>query len=156
MKRIVTTGALLLGSLVTFNTLAQQQQSPEEAAQAAVDNRQAVFHLLSWSNGPLGQMARGGEFDQEAAVKGTERIIVLAEMIPELFALDTSSYDLETRAADTIWQNKADFDMLAMDLKTGAEAAIGILNDQGADGVRAAVQQIGPKCGACHDRFRLD
>lgn len=125
--------------------------------QEAFETRHAVFELLSYSNGPLGTMARGGEFNQEVAVEAAQRVAFLAGMIPDLFTVDTSGADIEgTRAADTIWQNKADFDMLAMDLQAGAQAAIEILETQGADGVRQAVQQIGPKCGACHDRFRLD
>ena len=155
MKRIIRTGAVLLGSLLTYNATAQDLS--QEDAQEAFETRHAVFELLSFSNAPLGQMARGGEFNQEAAIQAAERVAVLAGMIPELFAVDTSGANVEgTRAADTIWQNKADFDALAMDLQEGAMAAVGILQNQGASGVRAAVQEIGPRCGACHDRFRLE
>jgi cytochrome c556 len=156
MKRIAMTGALLLSSLFALNTFAAEP-SPEEQAANAVAQRQAVFKLLSFSNGALGGMARGAPFDAAVAVKGTERVAMLAGMIPELFAADTTAFaGLTTRAADTIWANKADFDQLAADLATGAAAALEILNTQGEAGVRAAVAQIGPKCGACHDRFRLE
>ena len=36
------------------------------------------------------------------------------------------------------------------------KSALEILNTKGEAGVREAVAAIGPKCGACHDRFRLD
>ena len=153
MKRIFLTGAALVASLMTAGVSAQMS---EEDAQTAVDQRQAVFHLLAFSNGPLGQMARGADFDEEAVIKGTERLIVLAEMIPELFAADTRGSGVESRALDSIWTSKADFDGLAADLGTGAEEALEILKTQGASGVRPAISKIGPKCGACHDRFRLD
>lgn len=157
MKRIIRNGAILFGSLISLSTIAQDEPTEAEQMQEAFETRHAVFELLSYSNGPLGTMARGGEFNQEVAVEAAERVAFLAGMIPDLFTVDTSGADIEgTRAADTIWQNKADFDMLAMDLQAGAQAAIEILETQGADGVRQAVQQIGPKCGACHDRFRLD
>lgn len=156
MKKIAFTGAVLLSSLVAFNAMAAQP-SPEEQAAAAVANRQAVFKLLSVANGALGGMARGAAYDADAAKLGTERVIMLAGMIPELFAQDTTSFSsVSTRAATTIWANKADFDALAQDLVTGANQALEILNTQGEAGVRAAVGAIGPKCGACHDRFRLD
>ena len=101
-------------------------------------------------------MARGADFDADAAILGSQRIIMLAPMISELFAADTTGNDVTTRAADTIWSSQEDFAQLAQDLVDGATAAIEILESQGAGGVRQAVGQIGPKCGACHDRFRLD
>jgi cytochrome c556 len=155
MKKIAFTGAVLLSSLVSFNAIAAQP-SPEEQAAAAIANRQAVFKLLAVANGALGGMARGGEFNAEVATLGTERVAMLAGMIPELYNTDTSGFDLPSRSATTIWGSKADFDALAQDLVKGANEAKGIIESQGAAGVRAAVGAIGPKCGACHDRFRLD
>ena len=157
MKRIVMTGALLLSSLVSLNAVAAEL-SPEQQAAAAVENRQAVFKLLSVANGVLGGMSRGAPYDAEAAILATERVEMLAGMIPMLFAADTTNvnHGVETRAADTIWGSKADFDQLAADLAAGAVAAREALMTKGADGVRDAVGAIGPKCGACHDRFRLE
>jgi len=157
MKRIVMTGAVLLSSLVTFNAIAAEQ-SPEQQAATAVANRQAVFKLLSVANGALGAMQRGAPYNAEAAILATERVELLANMIPELFTADTTkvNHGANTRAADTIWGSKADFDQLAADLAAGAVQAREILSSKGEAGVREAVAAIGPKCGACHDRFRLD
>lgn len=157
MKRIALTGAVLLGSMLSFNVMAAAEPTAEEKAATDVDNRQAVFKLLSVANGALGGMARGAAYDDAAAKLGVERVRMLAGMIPTLFANDTRGVaGLTTRAADTIWDNKADFDKLAADLEAGATAALEILNTKGDAGAREAFQQIGPKCGACHDRFRLD
>ncbi len=157
IKRIALTGAVLLSSLLSFNVMAAAEQTPEEKAAADVANRQAVFKLLSVSNGALGGMARGAPYDAAAAKLGVERVIMLAGMIPQLFNNDTTKVaGLTTRASDTIWANKADFDKLAADLDAGAKAALEILNSKGEAGVRDAFGQIGPKCGACHDRFRLN
>ena len=153
MKKLLVTGAIIASSI--FSVGAMAQMSDEDAA-AAVKRRQSVFQMLSFANGPLGQMARGGDFDAEAASLAADRVAMLAPMIPDLFMADTRSNGLETRAADTIWDNQADFAQLAQDLVDGAMAAKEILASQGAAGVRQAVGQIGPKCGACHDRFRLD
>lgn len=153
MKRIAMTGLVLLGSLVSFNSMAQMSA---EDAQAAKNKRQAVFELLSFANAPMGAMARGGDFDGELVAKNLDRIIMLAGMIPETFEADTRGSGVQTRAADTIWDNQADFAALANDLAAGAQAAKDILASQGAGGLRQAVAQVGPKCGACHDRFRLD
>ncbi len=153
MKKLLVTGAIIASSIFSVGAVAQM--SDEDAA-AAVKRRQSVFQMLSFANGPLGQMARGGDFDAEAASLAADRVAMLAPMIPDLFMADTRSNGLETRAADTIWDNQADFAQLAQDLVDGAMAAKEILASQGAAGVREAVGQIGPKCGACHDRFRLD
>ena len=159
MKRIAITGAFLLSSLLSISAIAADAPTPEEKAATDIANRQAVFKLLSFANAPLGGMARGGAYDAAAAKLAAERVAMLAKMIPDLFAADTTgpvSAGVTTRAADTIWANKADFDMLAADLGKGAAAALEILNTQGEAGVKDAVAQIGPKCGACHDRFRLE
>lgn len=153
MKRFLITGAAIIGSLISVNSMAQMS---EEDAAAAVAQRKAVFQLLAYSMSPLGMMARGAEYDEEAAIQGTERLIYLADFIPEMFDRDTTGTDVETLALDSIWGSKGDFDALAADLKEGAESALEILQSQGADGIRPAIAQIGPKCGACHDRFRLD
>lgn len=156
MKRIAFTGAALLSSLLAFNVMAAQP-SPEEQAAANVANRQAVFKLLAVANGTLGGMARGGEYNAEAAKEAVTRIQVLAGMIPELFAADTRSFSVDSRAATTIWDNKADFDKMAQDLVTGANAMMDVLNGSATPDIRATFgSNIGQKCGACHDRFRVD
>jgi len=155
MKRIILVSAAILSMLISFNTLAQRM-SPEEQAEAAVETRQAVFKLLAFSMGPLQGMARGGDFDQAAAVEALERIQTLAPMIPEVFANDTSAYDFETRALNGIWSDMDGFTSAANDLSAGAAAAMNIINSEGADGVRQAIQQVGPTCGACHDAYRAE
>jgi len=156
MKRFAITGAFLLSSLISFN-LAAAEPTPEQQAAAAVGQRQAVFKLLAFSNAPLGGMARGAPFNAEVAIRGTERVAMLAGLIPEVYGNNTSGMSgLTTRSSDTIWANQADFNQLAQDLADAATQALAILNTQGEAGVRDAVAMIGPKCGACHDRFRLD
>ncbi len=154
MKRLIMTGALVLGSVISFNAFAQA--SAEDQARVAVENRQAVFKLLGYSMGPLGDMARTGEFDEAAAIQSLERVITLAPMIRELFANDTSSYDFRTRALNGIWSNEAEFSRLVDNLVNGANTALGMIRADGASAVRPAVAQVGPNCGACHDRFRGD
>jgi len=159
MKRIVMAGAILLSSLVTFNTAVAAEQSPEQQAAAATTTRQAVFKLLSFSNGVLAGMTRGQPYDKDAAILATQRIELLAGMIPAVFAADTTALNhggAKSRASNTIWGAKADFDMLAADLAAAAVAGRALIEQKGEMGVGEAVRAIGPKCGACHDRFRLE
>jgi cytochrome c556 len=154
MKNLIFTGAFILSSIFSFNAIAQM--SDEDAA-AAIKRRQSVFQILAHSNGPLGAMARGGEYNAEVAERAARRVAMVAPMIPEVIAAaDTRGSAGTTRALDAIWDNQDDIAALAQDLADGANAALAILESQGADGVREAVGMIGPKCGACHDRFRSD
>ena len=155
MKRIILISAAILSTLISFNTFAQRM-SPEEQATAAVGTRQAVFKLLAFNMGPLQGMARGGDFDEAVAVQAIERIQTLATMIPDVFANDTTSYDLETRALNGIWADMSSFTSAANDLSAGADAAMALITSEGADGIRQAIQQLGPNCGACHDAFRAE
>jgi cytochrome c556 len=150
MKRILATGALIAGSLFAMTAAAQ----PDPNATAATQ-RKAAFQLLSYSNGPLGQMARGGDVDAATTIASLENMIVIANMLPGLFSTDTRGSGVETRALDSIWDNKDDFDSLAADLAAGAQAAIDMLAAD-PDSGRQAMGQVGPKCGACHDRYRAE
>ena len=153
MKKLIFTGAIIISSIFSFSAIAQM--SDEDAA-AAIKRRQSVFQILSHSNGPIGQMARGGDFDAAAAELALRRVAMVAPMIPEVLAVDTrGSSGGATRAIDAIWDSQDDIAALAQDLVDGATEALAVLESQGADGIRQiATQLVGPKCGACHDRFR--
>ncbi|MBN4053413.1 cytochrome c [Haliea sp. AH-315-K21] len=120
MKRIILIGVAIFSTLISFNTMAQRNMTPEQMAGMSVANRQAVFKLLGFSMGPLQGMARGGDFDQAVAIRALERIQTLAPMIPELFASDTTAYDFETRALNGIWSDMDGFANAANDLVMGA------------------------------------
>jgi|GEM_PF-103002 hypothetical protein len=157
MKRIAFTGAVLLSSLMSFTVMAAAPLSPEEQAAADVATRQAVFKLLAFNNGIVGGMARGGAFDAAAAKSALDRIEMLSTMIPEVFGKDTRAFKgAKTAASDTIWDGKADLAKMASDLGAAAKAAQATLAAKpNADGAKEVAAAVGPKCGACHDRFRL-
>jgi cytochrome c556 len=155
MKRIATAGAILLSSLASISAgMAAQPPSPQELAAQAVATRQAVYKLLAFSNATL---RPGATFDLDTAKANVARISMLAKMIPEVFAADTTAFSgLTTRANDSVWKDKADFTKLAADLDAAAQNALNTLNTKGADGAREVAGAIGQKCGACHDKYRHD
>jgi len=156
MKRAMIIAVALIGSIMSINSFGQGR-SPEQQAVADTETRQAVFKLLAFNMGPLQGMARGGDFDQEVALNALENVRVLAGMIaPAFAAANTTEFTVDTRALDRIWGDMGGFESAAMDLVNGAAAAIDIINSQGAGGVRAAIQQVGPTCGACHDAYRAE
>ncbi len=75
-------------------------------------------------------------------------------MIPDLFAQDTSEFDIETAALDSIWSNKDDFDSKAAELEAAAGAVIEAAGAGDDGATRAAIGRMGQVCGSCHDDFR--
>ena len=156
-KKLAATGALLLIPLFSLSSMAQLSG---DAAAKAVDARQANFKQIADANAPLGALARpGGVYNAEAALNGLDTIATHVEKIPALFQPNTAGYKQpkpgKYAASDTIWSAKADFDKLAADAVAGAKKAREILSSQGAAGLRPALAEMGGKCGACHDRFRV-
>ncbi|MAM71475.1 MAG: hypothetical protein CMP91_10065 [Gammaproteobacteria bacterium] len=155
MKRAILIAVAVFGSILSINSFAQNR-SAEEQAVVDTETRQAVFKLLAFNMAPLQGMARGGDYNAEVAIGALENIEVLASMIVPTFGADTSGFNVETRALDRIWGDMGGFEQAAMDLVDGANAAIETLNSEGAGGVRSAIQQVGPMCGACHDAYRAE
>ncbi|MGE0623607.1 MAG: cytochrome c [Pseudomonadales bacterium] len=143
--------------LLTAAASAQDAPSPEDQAEMATENRQAVFKLLGVNMGPIVGMARGAPFDAAVAERNAKRIAVLATMIPERFAaMDTREFDVDTEALPVIWENPDDFATKAKALEDAANtfAALAAGGDQATTlgGLRA----FGGTCGNCHDSYRED
>jgi cytochrome c556 len=156
-KKLVVSAALLVIPLFSLTAMAQLTG---DAAAKAVAARQAHFKQIAEANAPLGVMARaGGVYNAEAALKAVDTIAALAEKIPAMFEPNTVGYKQPNpgkyAASDAIWSNKAEFNKFATDAVAGAKQAREILSSQGAAGLRPAIAELGKKCGACHDRFRV-
>jgi len=157
-RKLLVTGTLLLVPLFSLNSMAQLSG---DAAAKAVADRQAIFKQIAEANQPVGQMSRpGAMFNEEVALKAFDTIAALAEKIPAAFEPNTAGYKQPKPgrygASDSIWASKADFNKLAADLAAGAKQARETIKTQGAAGLRTAAGQVGGKCGACHDRFRVE
>ncbi len=75
-------------------------------------------------------------------------------MIPELFATDTHTASVKTRAREGIWTNKADFDTKANDLVKAAADLEAAAKTGDKDKTLAAARCSGKGCSGCHDQFR--
>lgn len=158
LKRIVTASTALLASAAILTATAQDGPTPQQQADMATDNRQAVFKLLGFHMAPISAMARGErEFDAELAERNAQRIADLAPMIPDLFeAMDTRDYDVETEALPVIWENPGEFRDRAMNLEEGANRFAEVAAGGDRMEIIGAVRQFGSNCGDCHDQFRVD
>lgn len=125
--------------------------SPLASASAdVISERKANFKQ---SAGALRAM-RGqiGNEDFAAIAASADRIAKWAAQIPDYFP--EGSGEGKTSARPEIWQEFADFTMLA---KNHEDAAIALkqaamANDGAAVG--ALAQKLGATCGACHSRFK--
>ena len=143
------------GSL--YSAFAQDDMTPEERAAQAVDTRKALFKMLRFNLVPIAGMAQGAPFDAEVAERNARRIAVMATMIPEVLAQDTSAFDsIDTTALDKIWSNQGDIADKAQALIDNANT----FADAAATGDMAstlgAFRALGGSCGNCHDEYRVD
>ena len=157
MNGITRIGLAAVGSMIVASAAMAQGGAPptpeQQAAQSAL-TRQGLFKLQAFVFGPVGGMLRGAPFNAAVAEKAGARLQTLGSMIPEVFAKDTHTFTLTTKAREGIWTNKSDFDNKANDLvKAAADLeAAAKSGDEGA--TKKAAGAVGKTCGACHDQFR--
>ena len=146
----------MIASSIVFTSYAQDM-TPEEQAAAAVDQRKSLFKTIRYNLGPIAGMAQGAPFDAEVAERNARRIAVMATMIPEMLAVDTSAFDnIETTALDTIWDNQDDIAAKAQALIDNANAFADAAATGEMGATLGAFRAFGGSCGNCHDTYRVD
>ncbi len=159
MTKMVLVSTLVLLSIgFVLTTAAQEAPSPEERAETATVNRQAVFKLLGVNIGAIVGMARGQvPFDAAIAERNARRIAMLATMIPErLGAMDTREFDVETEALPLIWDNLDEIASKAQNLVEAANTFADIAAGGNQQETLGGLRSLGGACGSCHDTFRVD
>lgn len=139
----------------TSSVLAQDAPpTPEQQAQRAVDLRQGLFKVQAFSFAPTGAMLKGAPFDAAVVLKSAVRIEATSGLISEVFQTDTRKFQLKTKARDSIWTSKADFDAKANNLVQAAIALEAAAKGGDKGTTLKAAAGVGKACGACHDDFR--
>ncbi|WP_100641819.1 c-type cytochrome [Alteromonas facilis] len=160
MKKVSTFAvALCLGAssaLVSTASFADMAQSERQAASAATF-RQALLQLVRSNMGPLGGMAKGQiPFDTEVMKTNALRIEQLGTMLPDYFATNTTSFNVDTEALPKIWDNMDDFVAKANDMVVAAQA-LQVAAESGDEGAyRKAIGGVGATCKGCHDSYKAD
>ena len=158
MKRLLTIGLAAAIAAASAATWAQNAgpPTPEQQAANATLTRQGLFKVMGSQMGPIGGMLRNQvPFDAAVIARNSARIEALADMIPELFALDTRKFTAtKTAALDGIWNSQADFKVKA----DGLTKAASVLTAAAKSGDKAATLKaagdVGKACGSCHDNYR--
>jgi cytochrome c556 len=139
-----------------YSALAQDAPaSPEEQAQQAVDLRQSLLRVISYSFGPIGGMLKNKvPFDAAVVQKSSARLEQLTPMISEVFQTDTRKFTLKTKAREGIWTNKSDFQGKNDDLVKAVQNLSMVAKSGDKKQFMQAAAAVGKACGACHDSFR--
>jgi cytochrome c556 len=157
MNGITRIGVTAVGSLIVASAAIAQAppaQTPEQKAQASVLTRQGLFKIQGFVYGPAAAMLRGAPFDATVAQKAGARLAITAGLIPDVFAADTHTFTIPTKAREGIWTNKSDFDAKANDLAKAAGELEMTAKGGDQDATKKAIIAVGKACGACHDQFR--
>ncbi|MBK9253238.1 MAG: cytochrome c [Proteobacteria bacterium] len=157
LYRIGVMAALATVSAVALSQGAGGPPSPEAQAKAAIETRQGLFKVIANQNGPIGAMLRNQrEVDTALVTQRMERIKVLSEMIPEVFAMDTRQFkDIKTAALDGIWNSQADFKAKAEALGKAADTVLAVSKTGDKEATLKALREnIGKGCSGCHDSYR--
>ena len=158
MKRFVkSTSLLALCALApAAAVLAQEAQTPEQQADAAVLTRQGLLKVMSMYMAPVGGMLKNKvPFDAAVVTKSATNIAALGTMLPDVFVTDTHGKStVKTKAQDGIWTEQADFKAKADDLVKAATAVQAAAKGGDKEATLKAAGAMGKTCGACHDKYR--
>lgn len=158
LKQVVGIGLLVISASGVISVSAQQAEpTPEELAAQAADTRQSLFKLLRYNLNMISGMARGTvPFDAAIAERNANRIAELAPMIPELFATDTRTYNIETEALPIIWDRMDEFTEKANNLVNAANTFAATARGGERNAILGGIRAFGGACGNCHETFRED
>jgi cytochrome c556 len=147
--------AIVAPRVVTLTTESSDGQAPEERARAAVATRRGLFKVMYWAASPLLQMAHDRtSIDADKAVASAARIQSLANMIAEVYAVDTRPFPVETQSLDKIWTDPRGFDLDIDELAKAAYALTSAARTHDNEAIVQAASQVGAACAACHDAYR--
>ena len=129
----------------------------EKQAKNAVMFRKAVLQLVRSNMGPLGAMAKGDiPYNEDVMQVNALRIEQLGTMMEDYFKADTTAFEVNTDAKDSIWTNFDDFAAKTNNMVTAAQALQDVVSEGQKDNYRRAIGQLGSTCKACHDEYKAD
>ena len=155
MKKLLVS-AIASTMLLTAGASAQEASS-EKQAKSAAQFRQALLQLVRSNVGALGAMAKGAiPMDTQTLETNATRLEQLSLMMDDYFALDTSSFDIETEALPKIWQNRADF-ATKVDALTEASQGLKSAAMKGDESAyKTAIGSVLKSCKGCHDSYKAE
>ncbi|SDU21547.1 cytochrome c [Stappia sp. ES.058] len=119
-----------------------------------VETRQNMMKSVGAATGTLGKMLKG-ETDYDAALATMAMRVLFTT--PSGFVTqfpEGSETGGDTEAAPKIWEDKAGFEKIAMDLQAAALAALPAAGG-GLEQLKGAFGPVAQNCKACHEDYRI-
>ncbi|HKE43963.1 MAG TPA: cytochrome c [Steroidobacteraceae bacterium] len=156
VRTTVLCGTALIALLTMYSIATLAQDKPPSKAEQAIKYRQSVYKVILWNFGPMHGMAEGKiPYDATDFAKRAERVATMAPMLLEGYP-PGSNTDAPTRAKPEIWQNFDEFSKLMHNMEDKAAALASVAKEGSLDKSRAAANELGDACKACHDKFRAE
>jgi cytochrome c556 len=99
-------------------------------------------------------MLKDAPFDASVVLKEAPRVEMTSSMIPEVFQLDTHTFDVKTKARPEIWTKMPDFQQKAKDLNAAATELDAVAKTGDRAATLKAVEKVGQACKSCHDDYK--
>ena len=149
---------IVIGSLVLTGIAVGQLSAaaPDPAAvQKVVDARVAKYKQIGKANKAI-KDELGQAQPNLASIQANARVIeALAKQIPSWFPRNSGQQaGVKSEALPIIWQQVPTFKQRAAGLAGAAHQAAAAAESGDLNATRAAANNIGPACKACHDTFR--
>lgn len=137
----------LLGVTLAFTS----QSFADDAANAAVKQRQMLMENIKNTVGALSAAVKGGA-SQEDTLKAADAFLAAANSKTTIAAFQTNTHGkstVKTTATETVWTDWVRFEQALTDLESGAKE----IQMAAAGGTLSSADQLGvalKECGFCH------
>lgn len=149
MKKKTAVGMFILGSLALFGSAAHAESDPEDI----IKYRQNVMKANGAHMAAAGAVLQGKvEYKKDLAYHAKALQSINSE-IPALFPKGSDFGD--TKALDSVWAKRAEFEKRAKDTKAKAEAFAKAAGGD-AKAALAKFKELSDSCKACHKDFRKE
>ena len=138
MRIVLTAGAMAIGI-----TAAVAQAN-------VIEQRQDLMKQFGAATRTTSGMLRGEAPFDLSKVQGALRTYSNAKEIPHLFPENSKTG--KTAALPAVWENKSEFDALAVKMNQDAQTALNTIKDEAS--FKAEAPKVLQNCGACHNKFR--
>jgi cytochrome c556 len=115
--------------------------------------RQEMMKSIGAATGTLGKMIKG-EIDYDPLAASLAMRIIFATPSGFITEFPEGSETAESEAGPKIWEDKAGFDKIAMDMQDAALAAIPAAG-KSLDNLKGAFGPVAKNCKACHETYRV-
>lgn len=117
-----------------------------------IEVRQTMMKSIGAATGTLGRMVKG-EIPYDAALAGLAMRVLFTTPSGFITQFPDGADSPTSEAAPRIWQDRAGFEKIALDMQNAALAAIPAASES-LDGLKASFGPVAATCRSCHEAYR--